>query len=236
MQCISPILLKKGQFVPCGKCNFCLQARRLDWSFRLKQELRVSKSARFVTLTYDDEHVPINPETGLAELSKKDVQLFIKRLRKYNSKIVARLKWPTMRYYLVGEYGTRTGRPHYHLIVFNISVEATNWLAHIWGQGQIRVGQVTPASIMYTCKYHLGSFDNSDLRPKSFHLSQIGAVVWDQTTLSALSGGIPKIRRYSVSMTEKKSRCPGFTGTECSKRENSNTSNKNKSKRHTKQR
>lgn len=152
MACISPILvrgLKDRDFVPCGKCNECLKLKRDDWSFRLKQELKVAVSAKFLTLTYSDDHVRRNPESGLPELCKRDVQLFMKRLRKES----ARCSDIGLRYYTVGEYGTNTLRPHYHSIMFNIHPDITSRVDRIWGLGHVDVGEVTPASIHYTTKY-----------------------------------------------------------------------------------
>lgn len=68
--------------------------------------MEISTSAFFLTLTYNDEHLPPG-----AQLSKRDLQLFIKRLRKVN---------PGIKYFAVGEYGTDKGRPHYHLVIFNL--------------------------------------------------------------------------------------------------------------------
>ncbi|WNK13227.1 MAG: replication initiator protein [Microvirus sp.] len=168
MQCISPICLKKGQFVPCGKCNFCLQNRRLDWSFRLSQEAKVSQASHFLTLTYNDQQIPVDPINGLTQLSKEDVRLFTKRLRWYNSKVRVGTEWPTIRYYTVGEYGSKTLRPHYHSIMFNLKEEVVNELGNIWGLGTVKVGTVTPASIMYVGKYHLDKFQELPGRQKAF--------------------------------------------------------------------
>lgn len=60
----------------------------------------------FVTLTYDEQHIP----EGHA-LRAKDLSLFIKRLRKD-------LHPKKIRYFGVGEYGEQTNRPHYHLALF----------------------------------------------------------------------------------------------------------------------
>ena len=86
MRCISPLSLRQNgsiNVVPCGKCNFCLSSKRDDWSFRLRQELKVSTSASFITLTYATEKMPVN-SSGLLELRKSDCQAFMKRLRKVN--------------------------------------------------------------------------------------------------------------------------------------------------------
>lgn len=62
--------------VRCGKCPSCTLERASDWACRLSHELVTSKSAAFVTLTYDDEHLP--PGGGL---ETKDLIGFCKRLR-----------------------------------------------------------------------------------------------------------------------------------------------------------
>lgn len=143
MRCISPILIRsKGRhdFVPCGKCNFCLQTKRFDWSFRLLQEIKVSSSAYFLTLTYNEDNHPLD-----GSLSRRDFQLFMKKLRKRNS--------VPLRYYTVGEYGTRTLRPHYHSIMFNLDQSLAVRLSEVWEKGTCFVGDVQPASVNYVTKY-----------------------------------------------------------------------------------
>lgn len=154
MRCISPILIKKADrrdFVPCGKCNFCLQSRRADWSFRLAQEQKISNTSTFLTLTYEEENIAYNPTSGLPELSKRDVQLWTKRLRKINARLVP---WP-LRYYTVGEYGTENSRPHYHAIMFNLHASIIPRIQEVWTAGQCHVGDVNAASIHYVTKYHV---------------------------------------------------------------------------------
>jgi len=129
--------------VPCGKCPACLARRTSAWSFRLMQEDKVSSSAKFVTLTYDTDHVPITPK-GYMTLDKSHVQDFMKRLRHYSPPL------PAIKYYAAGEYGSQGMRPHYHLIMFNIDEEAVR---KAWTFGQIDFGTVTGASVAYTAKY-----------------------------------------------------------------------------------
>lgn len=83
------------------------------WKLRLLYELSDWDSAMFLTLTYDDEHLP--KDIGL---HKKDLVGFFKRLRAYldYSDENTRIK-----YYGVGEYGDKTKRPHYHAIIFGLS-------------------------------------------------------------------------------------------------------------------
>lgn len=147
-QCQTPFVVKDvkgGQNipVPCGKCYDCLQRRASAWSFRLMQQEKVSNSAHFLTLTYDTKHVPIT-KAGFMSLKKKDLQDFFKRLRKKHA-IDTQIK-----YYACGEYGGKTLRPHYHVIIFNASLET---IQPAWSMGSVYYGTVNGASIGYTLKY-----------------------------------------------------------------------------------
>lgn len=132
--------------VPCGKCPVCLKRRASGWSFRLMQQDKESETSHFITLTYDTQHVPIT-HNGFMDLSKRHMQLFIKRLRK--------AQWATgnvasIKYYAVGEYGTQSMRPHYHIIMFNAVIEL---IQPAWDLGQVHYGNVTGASVGYCLKY-----------------------------------------------------------------------------------
>lgn len=104
----------------CGKCPYCLQRRASNWVFRCIQELKVSRTAYFITLTY--EHPPIT-KNGFMTLCKKDFQNFMKRLRKLYPLPDPNDRTTQIKYYAVGEYGTRTQRPHYHAILFNADAD-----------------------------------------------------------------------------------------------------------------
>lgn len=130
------------QAFPCGKCPPCLARRASSWSFRLMQQEKVSSNAHFITLTYDTTHVPLT-ENGFMSLRKRDVQLFFKRLRKAQGD-------NRIKYYLCGEYGGKTYRPHYHILLYNVQLEL---IQPAWSLGQVHYGTVTGASIGYTLKY-----------------------------------------------------------------------------------
>lgn len=156
MKCLHPLAVtldnkvlseRKKQFVPCGKCNFCMQVRRAHWTFRLRMEMKIALSVHFLTLTYDDAYLPVS-SSGLPTIEKRAMQLFTKRLRKLQG-------CNTLRYYTVGEYGTKTQRPHYHSIMFNMLDSTVAKLHTIWPYGHVMVGTVTPASIHYVAKYHV---------------------------------------------------------------------------------
>lgn len=186
MPCISPITLRQGKSLnsfPCGKCNFCLQDRRADWTFRLSQELKSSVSAYFLTLTYSEEsQYPVNKD-GQPQLDKTDLQKFIKRLRKANDsepnpinpfELERTTSWPKIKYYAVGEYGTHTFRPHYHLIIFNVKPSVLSKIQSLWPQGFTAVGNAEPASIHYTTKYVLNKKDGWEGINKPFALISQG--------------------------------------------------------------
>lgn len=169
MECISPITLKNPKdgnpmVVPCSRCYACLSRRRDSWTFRLKQELRIATSAHFITLTYSDEHLP-RSDLGWPMVSKTDIQLFLKRLRK-------KISPNKIRYFLVSEYGDNTQRPHYHYIMFNfpLDMDIHSTLLASWQQGHVGVGTVTDASIHYVSKYCMAFTDLPDYLEKPFML------------------------------------------------------------------
>lgn len=169
MRCLSPISLVRNdirQNVPCGKCIACLSRKRQEWLFRIEAELRVSSSAFFVTLTYDDQYMTVNDDNqGL--LMKTDLQNFIKRLRWYVDRYYTGLgqdprKHKKLRYYCVGEYGSNNNRPHYHCLLFNLPIDPIEvirerkileFLKEVWKFGIIHVGKVESASINYSLAY-----------------------------------------------------------------------------------
>lgn len=140
--------------VPCGRCPECLKRRASIWGYRLRKEEERSESALFVTLTYDSLFVPLT-KNGFMTLSKRDVQLFFKRLRKAHKKNNPDAK--PIKYYLAGEYGSTRSRPHYHAIIFNaINLDVLKaWINPDQNLpiGQVDIGTVSGASIAYTVKY-----------------------------------------------------------------------------------
>lgn len=138
--------------IPCGKCEGCLKKKQSDWISRLLVEAQLSLSSFFVTLTYDESHLPF-PEG----VNKKDVQLFFKSFRK---------RYKKFKYFLVSEYGSISSRPHYHCLLFFRS--RVDWILlsrdieDCWKKGQHKIGTVDIVSIRYCAKYCLKS--RSDTR------------------------------------------------------------------------
>lgn len=139
--------------LPCGKCILCREEHARQWAVRITNEASLWDLNSFVTLTYDDEHLPANEN-----LNYKDLQDFWKRLRK---------KVGPLRYYSVGEYGDKTNRPHYHACIFGHAFEYNRkilrtepyllWtnptLLETWGKGHVSVGALTFQTAQYTASY-----------------------------------------------------------------------------------
>lgn len=136
---------------PCGYCVGCRMDKAKQWKHRNVLELAYHSAASFITITYDDEHLP-NVD-GEMVLNKEDFQLFLKRLRKYIG---------PFRYFGCGEYGEQGLRPHGHFIIYGVwlgdkSVGINRWhssiLAKCWPFGFHEVQMVTPGSIAYVSGY-----------------------------------------------------------------------------------
>ena len=101
--------------VPCGKCILCTEKKANEWVTRAMCESQTSSSIPlFVTLTYNDFCLPWNGvRKGAAQRFIKRLRTNLKRYLGYDSKL---------RYFLCSEYGTKTGRPHYHVLLWNMPV------------------------------------------------------------------------------------------------------------------
>lgn len=178
MECLQPINIPNPKFgkvpgelqrllVPCGRCYACLARKRQDWCLRLNYELRNSSSAQFITLTYDDQFLPLD-EKGSPCFNKKHIQNFFKSLRHYSDN--------KLKYYLVSEYGGKFGRPHYHFILYNFDdIELLeSCLTKFWPYGFHQVGTVTPESINYVSGYFLTKAENKNPEYPPFTMSSKG--------------------------------------------------------------
>lgn len=158
--------------VPCGRCIGCRLDYSRMWAIRCVLELSECDCSSFVTLTYDDEHLPPG-----SKVSKPTLQKFLKRLRK--------LVYPKeVRYFACGEYGSRTLRPHYHLIIFGHDFpDRYKWsskngnayyrspsLEKLWPFGQSLVGDVSFNSCAYVARYVMKKSRDQDDILKPFLL------------------------------------------------------------------
>lgn len=105
----------------------------------------------FLTLTYDDDHVPAG-----GSLQYRDFQLFMKRLRRAHPQV-------RIRFYMCGEYGEQLSRPHYHACLFNFDfadkvpltsqLDRSPELERLWPYGLSSIGEVTFESAAYVARY-----------------------------------------------------------------------------------
>lgn len=160
--------------VPCGQCIGCRLERSRQWAVRCVHEAQLYEDNCFITLTYDNEHLPDDLSVNV-----RDFQLFMKRLRK-------RFPGKKIRFFHCGEYGETCrccdnqefnctcseytagpGRPHYHACLFNIDFEdkvlfrekngvklyTSEVLQSLWPYGYTTVGDVTFDSAAYVARY-----------------------------------------------------------------------------------
>ena len=156
--------------IPCGKCIGCRLDYSRQWADRCMLELNDHNSAYFLTLTYDNSHLPTNDyidawtgeikQSPVHTLVKKDLQDFMKRLRKNTGQ--------SLRYFACGEYGDKTFRPHYHLIVFGLELDDlrlykvnyrgepyynSSMIEKCWKFGHSVVADVTWDTCAYVARY-----------------------------------------------------------------------------------
>lgn len=158
LMCVKPIGLKpgaaSGMTVPCGQCIECRLKRSREWALRCVHEASLYDVNSFVTLTYEDKFLPAG-----GSLDRAAFPLFMKRLRKARGPV---------RYFHAGEYGEKSGRPHYHALLFGLQfgdlVEygrtgsgcvqfISDDLSALWPYGMASIGSVTFESAQYVAKY-----------------------------------------------------------------------------------
>lgn len=166
--------------IPCGQCLECRLNHSRMWADRMVLESMYHDESWFVTLTYDDDHLETvqryyaDPDTGEAQpvlsLNKRDLQLFLKRLRKNTGQKV--------RYYAAGEYGTKTHRPHYHLIIFGLHLPPddltllssnkygeyyrSSIIEQCWPNGYVMASSVTWRTCAYVARYVTKKLNGGD--------------------------------------------------------------------------
>lgn len=156
--CLSPSKVPDVGFVACRKCWQCRERRIDDWVGRNIAESRTATAGHVVTLTYGN-----NPRLGTidnllraAVLTYSDVQKMLKHLRADGYPV---------RYFAVGEYGSKKGRAHWHIILYwqdkapEVDLRQNiHW--KYWQHGWSYWDRMTPEAVRYACKYLLKSTDD----------------------------------------------------------------------------
>lgn len=143
--------------LPCGKCTGCRLDKAQEWAVRSIHESRLYNQNSFITLTFDNEHLPDDYSVHVRTL-----QLFMKKLRK---KFGANI-----RHYACGEYGDLNLRPHYHALLFNHDfldkkyyqttpqgnvLYTSESLSKLWSHGFCTTGDLDYQSAGYCTRYNM---------------------------------------------------------------------------------
>lgn len=152
---------------PCQQCLPCRVKRAALWANRLLLERSSAVAASFITLSYRDEELSdvagtewIASRPVVPNLVPKDVTDWLKRVRK-------KVDPHRLRYFLVGEYGDNTGRPHYHVALFGFPSCQNGRTNHLlkrccsvcslaqesWDKGSVDVGELNEKSAAYVSGY-----------------------------------------------------------------------------------
>lgn len=227
MTCINPYVVSIGRAFPCGRCYYCRRAKAKVWTHRIILEAAQHSDNAFITLTYDDEHLP-----GDGSLDPRALQLFLKRLR-------FAISPAKIRYFAVGEYGDRTARPHYHLALFGYPsctgapvhrgeacvCTPCRGIAAAWTDsngislGFISNGTLEPASAGYVAAYATKSMEKGDadikygpgkIPPFSRQSLKpgIGAGVCDDIASALLSFGYDNMESLPVYLSHGRDKRP----------------------------
>lgn len=164
--------------VKCGRCINCRLSYSHEMSLRCVHEAKTAGPSIFVTLTYDDEHLPSD-----WNLIYRDFQLFMHKLRKSVP--------GAGRFFMCGEYGDEFGRPHYHAILFRcdfpdkvfsrqrdgVDYYTSDTLSKLWGHGYVLIGDVTLASAGYVARYNLKKITGPEAGSAYQFLTEDGEVI-----------------------------------------------------------
>lgn len=172
MLCRSPFI-KDGMPFPCGQCMPCRVMKKRHWTHRIILEAGEQQENCFVTLTYSDDTVP-RLEDGRGTLVPKDLRDFMNRLRTNYARSTGKTG---VRFFGVGEYGTKTQRPHYHVALFGYPAcwklggshfddghccRQCDFILNNWKLGHVHVGRISIKSAAYIANYTTKKMTKAD--------------------------------------------------------------------------
>lgn len=182
--------IRRPLSLACGQCVECRLDRSRQWAIRIMHESQVHDASCFVTLTYDDDRLP-----DRGSLRYRDFQLFMKRLRK-------KLGIP-VRFYMCGEYGELTSRPHFHACLFGchfgdrrvfkqsgsgFTLYTSELLSSLWTDGFASVAELSFESAAYVARYVMkkvtGDLSDDHYRRTDF---DTGEVFWLEPEFARMS-------------------------------------------------
>lgn len=173
--------------IRCGMCIGCKADHARDWSIRCYHEAQSHNRNCFLTLTYDQAHLPPH-----GSLQKTDLQRFWRYLRK---------RGIYFRYFACGEYGEKKGRPHYHAVMFGYRPEektlrrlskkghpqyVSKIFSECWIHGEVTWSEFDPSAASYVASYtadKLKSFAASTPDPetglRAYEIMDRDGVIWN---------------------------------------------------------
>lgn len=126
-------------FFPCGKCRACTSKKANEkMLISIFAAAEYVKKGQFLTLTYSDEYLPYG-------LKHEDFSGFMKRLRRVDGTT-------DVKFFVAGEYGEKSGREHFHLLVYNHRFDI-DLVERTWSKGFVYDGTLTPKSMKYVSGY-----------------------------------------------------------------------------------
>lgn len=159
--------------LPCRQCIGCRLEHSRQWAMRSVHEASLYERNCFITLTFDNDHLP-----ALGSLDHSIWQRFMYRFRQKAGNGI--------RFFMCGEYGevckscgkskvyckcvkfySTLGRPHFHACIYNfdvpdrvlinvrdgINLYSSEFLSSVWTDGFSSVGDVTFESSAYVARY-----------------------------------------------------------------------------------
>lgn len=176
--CERPYLVNGKFFTGCGRCLFCRIQKRTMWTMRMLHHQWKYPDSSFITLTYDNDHLPYRGSDLRGILVKDDLQRFFKRLRSNFVRLDVIHSSVKLSYYACGEYGEKGERPHFHAILFGHKLmESKDFVEGAWSMGRVDVQPVHAESIGYVAGYvakKLGDFRRDTSRAAPFQLASNG--------------------------------------------------------------
>lgn len=186
-EALNPASISGSFKVPCGKCQGCLLERSRQVSVRCMHEAQMQPENCFLTLTYSESQLPVD-----YSVNKLDPQLFLKRLRDFVAHTATTTIEETgevvprrFKFYGCGEYGEKSYRPHYHILIFGydfpdkVLFETTpqghklyvsERLHKLWPFGLCTIGALTYQTASYTARYTMKKLDGMNRRDSDYYL------------------------------------------------------------------
>lgn len=147
--CIAPNILTDGTNVACHECWQCYEQSINDWVGRNIAESKTSVACHAVTLTYGRNSADDVDHPRAAILTYSDVQKYLKLLRRHGYPV---------RYFVTGEFGSKKGRAHWHIMLYWQDkvpghILDKNFMEEHWPHGWSFWTKPTPHAVRYNCKY-----------------------------------------------------------------------------------